>query len=102
MLSRTPALLLLALLTSACIVDDDDESARRTSAQADSARIAMTLGEADRALSPDELERGRMDASWREVVQLDSVGASATAESPERWEQLSVERINTGPMHLPL
>lgn len=102
MLSRPSALLFLTLLTAACIVDDDDETARRTAAQADSARIAMTLGEADRALSPDELERGRMDASWREVVQLDSAGAPATAGSPERWEQLSAEQINTGPMHLPL
>ncbi len=102
MLSRTPLLLLL-LLATACIADDDEEETRRRAqAQADSARVATTLGASDRALSPEEIERGRLDVSWREVVQLDSAGQPDAAANPERWEDISRERIDSGPMHLPL
>jgi lipoprotein-anchoring transpeptidase ErfK/SrfK len=53
-------------------------------------------------LSPEELERGRMDASWRRVVQIDSVAWSDSTTNPETWEDISAERINNSPMHLPL
>jgi lipoprotein-anchoring transpeptidase ErfK/SrfK len=53
-------------------------------------------------ISREELERGRLDPGWRRVVQLDTTGLGAGAPNPERWEQISPERVNRGSIHLPL
>lgn len=56
----------------------------------------------DSRLSPEELERGRLNRGWRQVVQLDTVAASDTAANPESWEDISAEGVNQQPMYLPL
>jgi lipoprotein-anchoring transpeptidase ErfK/SrfK len=59
--------------------------------------------EGDVALpTAEELERARLDQGWRRVVQLDSLDADDNPVNPESWDELTVERINTGPMFLPL
>lgn len=65
------------------------------------ARDAQVYWERTR-LSPEEMERGRLDASWRQVVQLDSVDDGEPVPNPESWDAISAERVNRGPMHLPL
>jgi lipoprotein-anchoring transpeptidase ErfK/SrfK len=59
----------------------------------------------DRAqLSREELERGRHDASWRQVVRIDPDAASdsAGAGPQESWEGISPETLNRSAMRLPL
>lgn len=53
-------------------------------------------------LTPEEIERGRLDAGWRQVVQLDTVADPDGAANPEEWDDLSAEAVNQRPMHLPL
>jgi hypothetical protein len=53
-------------------------------------------------MSPEALEAGRRDASWRQVVQLDTLTLRDSAGSPERWEQITAETVNGSPMHVPL
>ncbi len=59
----------------------------------------------DARLDPEELEQARLDRAWTRVVELDT--ADLEADSPadaglERWEDISRDRVNAGPMHLPL
>lgn len=103
--SRTVArLALLALLSLAACVDDEAAPAPEGSA-ATAARTAPNRPGAyrdQRAPSAEELEQGRMDPSWRRVVHLDTVPGADTVANPERWEQISAQRINGTPVHLPL
>jgi hypothetical protein len=69
--------------------------------------VAERSGESDMlgdgrgaALAPEELEQGRQDPSWRQV--LPGVAAGAPSPNPESWEQIDEARVNAGPMHLPL
>ena len=50
----------------------------------------------------EELERARMDMSWRRVVMLDTVAEEDSIANPERWEDISPQAVNQRPMHLPL
>jgi lipoprotein-anchoring transpeptidase ErfK/SrfK len=52
----------------------------------------------------DEIERGRHDASWRQVVEIASHenGDPAAAGPAEQWDDISAERANAGAMRLPL
>jgi lipoprotein-anchoring transpeptidase ErfK/SrfK len=52
--------------------------------------------------TPEELERGRMDASWESVVQVDTTGRGVPINNPEKFEQISAREVNTGPVFLPL
>jgi peptidoglycan hydrolase-like protein with peptidoglycan-binding domain len=52
--------------------------------------------------TPEEIASGRTDASWRQVVQLDTATLRDSAGSPERWEQITAESVNGTPMHVPL
>ena len=56
----------------------------------------------ERALTPEELERGRNSNEWTSVVQLATTGAGAAVRNPEKWEQISTEQMNTGAAFLPL
>jgi peptidoglycan hydrolase-like protein with peptidoglycan-binding domain len=42
------------------------------------------------------------DTSWRQVVRLDTATLRDSAGSPEQWEQISSESVNSSPMHVPL
>lgn len=63
---------------------------------------AETYGGDDPPLSPEEVERGRMDPGWRNVVRADSLARPEAGPNPERWEAISAESVNTAPMFLPL
>lgn len=78
----------------------DDVAAAEPRAAA--ANAVEVLGGAEGLLTMEELERGRLDASWRTVVQMDSVAVSGTTRSPERLQDISMEAMNTAPMFLPL
>jgi hypothetical protein len=52
--------------------------------------------------TPEVIEAARQDASWRQVVQLDTATLRDSAGSPEQWEQITVEAVNGSPMHVPL
>ena len=69
-------------------------------APADSGAVAVLGGGYER-LSPEELERGRLDPSWRQMLPQDSAAAD-TVRSPERLEDISTETVNTGSVFLPL
>ena len=94
-------LLLLALL-AACAPDDTSprfEVATEPGARSD----ADLVGSGYARLSAEELERGRHDAGWRRVVELDTVGpAEAGPANPETWEQISFETVNARATHLPI
>lgn len=79
-----------------------ERSAREATDRAKAVFAAAPIWGGDREPTPEELERGRLDPSWRRVVQLDSVSAESRRPNPEQWEQISPERVNRGPMVLPL
>jgi hypothetical protein len=52
--------------------------------------------------TPEMIAAGRTDASWRQVVQLDTLTLRDSAGSSEQWEQITPEAVNGTPMHVPL
>src|SRR6185436_829842 len=52
--------------------------------------------------TPQQIEQGRFATEWTEVVKLDTTGAGAPVRNPEKWEQITADRVNNGPMFLPL
>jgi lipoprotein-anchoring transpeptidase ErfK/SrfK len=57
----------------------------------------------DSRLPADQLERDRYDSSWARFVQLDTAGiGSAAGPFPEEWDQISVDALNSGAMHVPI
>ena len=87
---------MITLAATGCGVDEPDES---LVSRGDS--IADMIGSGDVPLSPSDLERGRADPAWREVVTFDT-SAIDTARSNETWEQISVSDVNSRPTFLPL
>jgi lipoprotein-anchoring transpeptidase ErfK/SrfK len=54
-------------------------------------------------LTAEELEQGRLDMSWRRVVQIDTLtDENGDVENPESWDDISADTIDRQPMHLPL
>lgn len=80
----------------------DDGSGPRVAVVFDSSDAALT-GDDPYAMEPDSaaLEVSRQDGAWMRVVQLDSTAAD-TSLNPETLADLTAERLNTGPMHLPI
>jgi lipoprotein-anchoring transpeptidase ErfK/SrfK len=65
-------------------------------------RVALT-SDWDARLAGDELERGRLDASWSRVVQLDTLGLHPdSTANQELWDSITPQSINAGAMQLPL
>jgi lipoprotein-anchoring transpeptidase ErfK/SrfK len=89
----------LALALAACAGDDTTSNAEAATEQR--AGDASVYWDQSRA-SPDELEQGRMDMSWRQVVEIDSIIAAERTPNLETWEDISVEHVTRWPMHLPL
>lgn len=100
MRSGVPALLFLAaVLIAACSPQEaPDESSRGTSPP--EPKVVRTYG-VEQPMSAEELERGRLDAAWKQVVQIEEP-ESAEDGSPEALEEISMETVNTVPMALPL
>jgi len=53
-------------------------------------------------LTPEELERGRLDSDWASVVTVDTTGGGVPVNNPEKWEQISAQQLNRTPIFLPL
>ena len=98
------------LLAAACGGDDEKPAAQRpepqppTQQQADAARaraVQVAWNRRMASMTPEEMERARMDMSWQEVVQLDPA-SGPDIPNPEKWEQISAQAVNTAPQHVPL
>jgi len=100
---RSLTLALLAL-TSACGRDAQEQAQEvvegAQNAVANVAEVFWDPGE--RRPSREELDRGRMDNQWEQVVKLDPVTAADSVRNPEKWEQISAQTVNGGPVHLPV
>jgi lipoprotein-anchoring transpeptidase ErfK/SrfK len=101
---------LAALVLAAACGGDDEQAApppepqAPTAQQAANARaraVQVAWNRRMAAMSPEELERARMDMSWQEVVQLDAA-TGPDIPNPEKWEQITAQTVNTAPQHVPL
>jgi lipoprotein-anchoring transpeptidase ErfK/SrfK len=128
---RALSVLLLAALLSGCVINDDDDANPAEERQGNNdGNVATVLASGSDRLSQEELERGRLVMDWREWVDRDtsatgdtsgtrdSVAATDTtgramrgpavtdtAASPasnERWDDITPEAVNRGPIALPL
>lgn len=103
------ALAALAMAASACGGDDEAEQRpeprpqpqEQTTAQTQAQAVQVAWNRRLAAMSPQEMERARMDMSWQEVVQLDPA-TGPDIPNPEKWEQISAQAVNTLPQHVPL
>lgn len=109
-MSGTPykALALLALL-GACGGDKKDAGgAGKAGGDQGVARAARPSGvevyydRSEPAPTPEQLNQARLDNSWEQVVQLAPYKGKARGRDPEKWEQISPQEMNTGPVYLPL
>lgn len=97
-------ILTIALLLGGCSESadgeavDGSEAALETTGSADVA----TTGGWDSRLSQEEIDQGRRDGSWRQVVQLDTTGIAADTAGVESWDEITPETVNNEPMRLPL
>jgi lipoprotein-anchoring transpeptidase ErfK/SrfK len=94
-------------LAAACTVEDRTDEKQAPPAQRGVAQAAQPRGAdlqyaADPDLTPQQIEQGRYATDWTQVVKLDTTGAGAPVRNPERWEQITADRVNNGPMFLPL
>lgn len=66
--------------------------------------VASTQGAAQDTLSPESIERGRMDASWRRFVDEDDSGGASgdTATTAQSWSEITPADVNRGATRLPL
>lgn len=96
----TILLVLPAAVITACGRPETPAPRQPAPAASPAGKVVKTYG-ADQPISSEELERGRLDASWKRVVQVDEPLASATP-AEEKLEQIAVESVNSGPMALPL
>jgi lipoprotein-anchoring transpeptidase ErfK/SrfK len=84
---------LIALGLGGCD-DDAPERSRDTG-------VAI-YGDPRARIAREDLERGRMDPSWRRVVQLDTLPDGETGTNPESWEDISPRAVNSVATYLPL
>ncbi|HEU4454741.1 MAG TPA: L,D-transpeptidase [Longimicrobium sp.] len=92
------------LLAAGCSGDREEKAPERgvaVAATPDSSAADLQYAD-DPGLSPEELERGRLNTDWTAVVQLDTTGAGVAVVNPEKWEQISAQEMNRTPIFLPL
>ena len=89
--THSAALLAFSLTFLACVEEKSEDASPAVS----------TLGGGDARLAPEELQRGRLDPSWRVAVGLDS-SQRVVAAGVETWDSISPESVNQGAMTLPL
>lgn len=94
------------LLAAACAKDEEKPAA--PPAQRGTAQAAARPAGADLQYSndpdptPQQIQQGRYATDWTAVVKLDTTGSGAPARNPEKYEQITPQRVNDGPMFLPL
>lgn len=93
---RAATIVVLALAAAAC----NRGGGRETTSHEEHGDVYVQ-GQPDDTL-PEAVGGARSDASWRQVVQLDTATLRDSAGSPEQWEQITPESVNGSPMHVPL
>ncbi|MDP9347695.1 MAG: L,D-transpeptidase family protein [Gemmatimonadota bacterium] len=103
-MKKTRSILLALLALAACGRDAQEQAqdAVNDTKEAVQDVVEVFWDPAERGPSREELERGRLDNEWEQVVRLDPVAASDSARSPEKWEQITPQAVNDGPVHLPV
>jgi lipoprotein-anchoring transpeptidase ErfK/SrfK len=98
-----PFATLCALLLAVAGCDGSDPSIAESDPVApEPDRVALT-SDWDARLAREELERGRLDASWSRVVELDTLGIHPdSTANQEVWDSITPQSVNTGAMQLPL
>jgi lipoprotein-anchoring transpeptidase ErfK/SrfK len=95
--------LLLAALCPISLTACDRNGTRTETPVAEESRTDPEIYWDEERLSAEEFERARTDASWRQVVRMDTVAdEERPATPPEEWDEISAERANRGAMYLPL
>jgi lipoprotein-anchoring transpeptidase ErfK/SrfK len=106
MINRYASAALAALLLAACGGDADEAEKMpepRAQAPANPNGVAVAWERQAPGMTPEEMERARMDMSWQELVQLDTTGSGAPARAnPEKWEQIDAQAVNSGGQFVPL
>src|SRR5687768_13271469 len=96
MTNRWFSLACLGVVLLGCGDGEDEDVAQ--AAPADEDAVALT-GDWDSRIAAEELARGRLDHSWQRVVQLDTAGlGSQPASTEEKWDSISAQSVNVGPM----
>jgi lipoprotein-anchoring transpeptidase ErfK/SrfK len=96
------------LILAAACGKDDGKTAAAPPAQPGTAEAATRPGGADLQYSadpdptPQQIQQGRFANDWTAVVKLDTTGGGAPVRDPEKYEQITADRVNNGPMFLPL
>jgi len=92
------------LLAAACGKDDKTGAppAQRGTAEAAQPSGADLQYSEEPDPTPQQIEQGRFATDWTEVIKLDTTGGGAPVRNPEKWEQITPQRVNDGPMFLPL
>jgi lipoprotein-anchoring transpeptidase ErfK/SrfK len=85
----------VAAVAAACGSDRGDVHAN---AQPGEARGSWAYDE----LSREDIERGRRDPAWRQVVHFEERVDTLDVEWPESWEDITVASVNGGVMRLPV
>jgi lipoprotein-anchoring transpeptidase ErfK/SrfK len=94
--------LLALIMTGALFGCGDEGSDAAVAAQPGQEQTGVSLAEWDARLAAEEIERGRMDPTWRRVAQLDTAGISSDSLSTETFDMISANAVNDQPMYLPL
>ncbi|CAN5717855.1 L,D-transpeptidase [soil metagenome] len=87
---------------AACTQSNVGDARSELAAAAERARGDANPHWNDSRATPEELERGRMDMSWRRVVVLDTTAMENGTPNPETWETITAATVNQRPTHLPL
>lgn len=96
------------ILAAAACKGDSDGDQKAPPPQRGTAEAAQPAGGADLPyakdadLTPQQIEQGRFAQDWTQVVKLDTTGGGVPIRNPEKWEQINAQRVNDGPMFLPL
>lgn len=115
---RIAAPLMILFAAAGCAGSDDDDEERANAAAAQEGVATAYASGSDR-LSPEELEAGRLNMDWREFVERDTTGGTATdtaggpsgpngsgdATGPsnnESWDDITMQSVNSGPAALPV
>lgn len=97
---------LITLGLSGCGGDASEQSdggeANAAAAESPGGTGVAIYGDPRARIAQADLERGRMDPSWRRVVQLDTLPGGDTGTNPEKWEDISPRSVNSVATHLPL
>ena len=107
-MSALARLLLPALLCSTACVADEESTTPAMETPARATELQQTTsgpsvyGDPRERISPDDLERGRLDSSWRSFVSVQQMDSLLAAEAAESWEEISPTSMRDATMVLPL